>query len=142
MGLLALASSCARQAEAGRDLEPIASAAPGTASTGQVTAETPAPETTIAPALVDNCVGYVPFAAYTGNFYMQIIWDQANRDVAQLRELCEQIGRDDPEGLSRISTEHQAVEKYLAAASKGTVVPANCAPGSVLGDEGFCVADR
>ena len=104
------------------------------------------PETTVAPepvpqGLVDDCVEYVPFAAYTGNFYMQAIWDMANQDVSELRVVCEQMGRDDMPGLKRISAEQQAVARYLENASKGTT-PFVCAPGSVLGDDGFCVADR
>jgi hypothetical protein len=141
VGLLALASGCAGQAQAGRDLEPIVEATPAVDFASART-EAPAPPSTVAPALIDDCVEYVPFAAFTGNFYMQAIWNQANRDIATLRDVCEQIGHDDPDGLGRISTEHKAVQRFLAEASRSTLVPVVCAPGSVLGNDGFCVADR
>jgi hypothetical protein len=140
VALLTVAGGCASQAEAGRDLGPIAGAAPLDAASA--TTEAPAPPPTVAPALIDHCLEYVPFAAFTGNFYMQAIWNEANQDVAQLREVCEQMGHDDPDGLGRIATEHRAVQEFLAAASKSAVAPVVCAPGSVLGDDGFCVADR
>ena len=134
-GLLALTSACATQAAAGDELEPLTTTAAGVSVAAETT-------TTVPQALVDDCVAYVPFAAYTGNFYMQAIWTQANQDVAQLRAICEQISRDDPAGLVRMSEEHQAVTRYLDAASKATVVPAQCAPGSQLGADGYCAAQR
>jgi hypothetical protein len=93
-------------------------------------------------ALVDDCVSYVPFAAFTGNPYMRLIWNDAHLNVVELRSVCEQIALDDPAGLKRMSDEQQGVAAYLATASQPSTIPPNCLPGSKPGDNGFCVADR
>ena len=95
-----------------------------------------APESIIA-AQVDDCVRYVPFAAGTGNFYMNVIWQQAGESVIELRRVCAQIATDDPAGLARISAEQQALDAFFAAVSQTTTIP-DCAPGSTVGDDGYC----
>src|SRR5215207_4697438 len=42
-----------------------------------------------AAVFVDDCVAYVPVAAFTGNPYMQIIWAMANQNPVDLRAVCE-----------------------------------------------------
>jgi len=99
-------------------------------------------ETTTSDGSVDqiaDCVRYVPFAASTGNFYMAVIWNQANHSEARLRGICEDMATDDPAGLARISEEQQAVDRFFEAASQTTVIP-DCPPGSVLDANGFCAA--
>jgi hypothetical protein len=124
-----------------------------------------APVVTIAPELVAHCVDYVPFAAFTGNFYMKAIWDIANQNVDQLRVVCEEMGHTDPAGLQRISEEKKAVDRYFASFTTTTtpgIAPApppaapaapatapppvappgapSCPAGSTLSPDGFCVA--
>jgi hypothetical protein len=109
------------------------------------------PLATIAPELITDCVAYVPFAADTGNFFMNAIWDIAERDLTKLAAVCEEMGHTDPAGLQRISDERKAVDAYFAsfttvpgaapAPPTATTVPGAtpaCAPGQALGPTGFC----
>jgi len=111
------------------------------------------PLTTIAEELITDCVGYVPYAAATGNFYMQVIWTEyAGQDLAQLRTVCEEMGQTDPEGLQRISDEKKAVDKFFEGFTTATTVAVQapptattvpgaieaCGPGLALGPNGFC----
>ena len=167
MGLLLLAAACGGD-EAGAE-KSTSSDATTPVGTRLVVVSDPvrAPVVTISPELVTHCMEYVPFAAFTGNFYMKAIWDIANQDVDQLRVVCEEMGHTDPAGLQRISDEKQAVDRYFASFTTTTTpgiapapaesvapaapaVPAapatapsgspGCPAGSTLSPEGFCVA--
>lgn len=124
IGVLAIgASSCAGKADAEPELPPMVDVeppAPTSTTTGMIDKDTT--HDSIVAAQVDDCVRYVPFAAFTGNVYMQLIWNQAGQDVTRLREVCEGIAVDDPGGLARISAEQQAVDKFFAAVSSTTTV--------------------
>jgi hypothetical protein len=133
---LPFVSACASEAGADPQLAPIVEVEPPVA-TDHVILETTTTEAGI--DQVADCVRYVPFAAGTGNFYMQVIWNQANHSEARLRGICEEMADDDPAGLARISEEQQAVDRFFEAASQTTVIP-DCPPGSVLGADGFCQA--
>ena len=157
-GCLALIlAACGNEAEAGKtattDTE---SAATAETRLVVVTNAPKEPLTTISEELITDCVGYVPYAAATGNFFMQVIWnDYAKQDVAQLRTVCEEMGHTDPEGLQRISDEKKAVDKFfenviatastIAGGGPPTAAPAPvpgaieaCGPGLALGPTGFC----
>jgi hypothetical protein len=112
---------------------------------------------TIAPDLIERCVGYVPFAATHGNFYMHAIWEIAEENLDKLRAVCEEMGHTDPEGLQRISDEKQAVDRFFAALTSTTVAGAavptsspsgvvtipgapGCPAGSVMTGTGHCQA--
>jgi hypothetical protein len=170
VGLLLLVAACGGdEAGAERSTAPDATTPVGTrlVVVSDPVRATLAP---ISPELVSHCVDYVPFAAYTGNFYMKAIWDIANQNVDQLRVVCEEMGHTDPAGLQRISDEKKAVDLYFASFTTTTaasVAPApaapapaapapaapapaapgvappgapGCAAGSTLSPDGFCVA--
>ena len=118
-----------------------------------VSSEARDPVTTIAPNLIEDCVGYVPFAANNGNFYMHAIWDIAEQNLDKLRVVCEEMGHTDPAGLGRISEEKQAVDRFFASLTSTTVagtggtpgaitIPGapGCPEGSVMTDTGHCQA--
>ena len=133
---LGLASACGGEAQAQPELPPMVQVEPPVA-TDRVMIDTTTTDGSV--DQIADCVRYVPFAADTGNFYMQVIWNQANHSETRLRGICEQMAKDDPAGLARISEEQQAVDRFFAAASQTTVIP-DCPPGSVLGTDGFCEA--
>jgi hypothetical protein len=151
LGCLAmLLAACGDDAEAEKTAT-TESAAPTETRLVTVTNSPQEPLATIAPELITDCVAYVPFAADTGNFFMNAIWDIAERDLTKLAAVCEEMGHTDPAGLQRISDERKAVDAYFAsfttvpgaapAPPTATTVPGAtpaCAPGQALGPTGFC----
>jgi len=149
--LALLLAACGKEAEAEKTAT-TDSEVPVETRLVVVTNSTKEPLATIAPELVTDCVGYVPFAADTGNFYMNAIWDIAERDLTKLAAVCEEIGHTDPEGLQRISDEKKAVDKFFEGFATATTVPGQapptattvpgateaCGPGLTLGPTGFC----
>jgi hypothetical protein len=150
--LVLLVAACGKDAEAERSAT-TESAVPKETRLVVVTNSTNEPLDTIAPELVEDCVAYVPFAADTGNFFMNAIWDIAERDLAKLAVVCEEMGHTDPAGLQRISDERKAVDEFFAsfttttipgagaAPDTATTVPGGltaCEPGLTLGPTGFC----
>ena len=160
-----LLSGCADdEAEA----EPTASAAATPTSLVVVLNSAASSPVIDASVFVDDCVAYVPVAAFLGNPYMQIIWAMANQNPTDLRTVCQGMVATDPQGLQRMSEEKAALDAAPAAtapvvapASATTVppptmpinppptvagapapVPAGpmCAEGQVLGASGFCEA--
>jgi hypothetical protein len=143
-GLLLLGACGGDEAGATPDTEDSV-AAPDTRHV-VVTNSPKAPVSTISPQLITHCVEYVPFAAFTGNFYMRAIWNIANQNVDTLRTVCEEMGHTDPAGLQRISDEKQAVDRYFAsfttvpgaAPAAGAPGASGCVEGAVMTDTGHC----
>lgn len=152
--LALLLAGCGRDADAGKTAT-TESAVPKETRLVVVSNAPKEPLATIAAELVTDCVAYVPFAADTGNFFMNAIWDIAERDLTKLADVCEEMGHTDPAGLQRISDERKAVDAYFASFSTTTVPGAVsatptatattvagsmtvCEPGLAIGPTGFC----
>ena len=93
-----------------------------------VSTEPRPPVVTISPELIEDCVGYVPFAATQGNFYMHAIWDIAEQNLDKLRAVCEEMGHTDPAGLQRISEAKKDVDRFFASLTSTTVAAAAATP--------------
>jgi hypothetical protein len=87
-----------------------------TTTTSTTTTE-PAPETD--PQLVQDCVEFVPFAAYIGDAELARLWTSLDMDDARLREHCEGLGLIE---LIELSRQRAASEAFMNGA--GTPVPA------------------
>jgi hypothetical protein len=79
----------------------------------------------IDPFLVDDCIDYVKFGAYTGNALLSAMWDEAHQSDAVLRDNCIALGRTDPAGLKALSDGWAAVQQVLQTTSttSTTIVP-------------------
>ncbi len=74
--------------------------------------------TTVAAAdasLVDDCVDYVQFGAFTGNSLLTAMWNEAGQDASVLRTHCETLGATNPVGLQNMSAQWRDIETYIAA---------------------------
>jgi hypothetical protein len=82
----------------------------------------------IDPALVDHCVQYVKFGAFTKNAMLTAMWDAAGQDDATLRSNCISLGRDDPAGLQALSDGWASVQLVLQSNSTTSTTVAPRAP--------------
>jgi hypothetical protein len=87
-----------------------------TTTTSTTTTE-PAPETD--PQLVQDCVEFVPFAAYIGDAELARLWTSLDMDDARLREHCEGLGLIE---LIELSRQRASSEAFMNGT--GTSVPA------------------
>jgi hypothetical protein len=138
----------------------------GNVSTTQLTTTTTiAP---IDPRLVDDCVEYVMFGAYTKNPLLTAMWDAADQNAGTLRDNCESLGLTDPAGLQALSDGLASLEVMLdnttttstspPRANRPTtttteppveppiteappVVTEPCPPGTQINDAGQCEPD-
>lgn len=83
---------------------------------------TTAPPTTttlppVDPAMVDDCIDYVQYGAFTGNPLLLAMWDEAGREVGTLRALCRDIGLNDLAVLQGMSQQWRDIEAWNAAAA-------------------------
>jgi hypothetical protein len=65
--------------------------------------------------LLDDCVDYVQFGAWTGVDRLLAMWNEAAQDVPTLRANCDATGRADLAQLRQMSAEWSDVKIYLAA---------------------------
>ena len=65
--------------------------------------------------LVDDCVDYVQFGAFTGNSLLLAMWNEAGQDAAVLRANCEALGATNLVGLQNMSAQWRDIETYIAA---------------------------
>ncbi len=122
-------ASCAGS-EAGPPAAQRALAATTTASTSTTTSTSPLVEP-VSASLVDDCVEYVQFGAFTGNQMLSSMWDTAGQDVVQLRDNCGALGVSDPGALEALSDGWHELEGFFAAASEAartTTTPAPAPP--------------
>jgi hypothetical protein len=97
--------------------EPTATLAPisvQVVTVPQITTTTLPP---IDPFLVDDCIDYVKFGAYTGNPLLAAMWDAAKQSDATLRDNCIALGRSDPAGLQALSDGWASVQDVLQTTS-------------------------
>ena len=93
---------------------PLAATVPSTMAPMTTAATT---STTLAgpdPVLVQDCVAFVQFGAFTGNALLSGMWDAAGADVAILQINCEAL---DAGTLSGMSAQWQEIQRYIAAAN-------------------------
>ena len=103
--------------------QPTASVAAVDSQTTTTSAAVPPTSTTIAPTttvpvpanLVEDCVAYVQFGAFTGNSLLAGMWNDAGQDVAALESTCEGIGRTDSATLRNMSAQWADVQSFIAA---------------------------
>jgi hypothetical protein len=88
-----------------------------TTTTSTTTTTEPAPETD--PRLVQDCVEFVPFAAYIGDAELARLWTSLDMDDARLREHCEGLGLIE---LIELSRQRASSEAFMNGT--GTSVPA------------------
>jgi hypothetical protein len=88
--------------------------------------------TAVAVELVDDCVAYVQFGAFTGNPLLLGMWNEANQDVSTLRNNCDALGRTNLVGLEGMSTQWAAVEAFTSAAQAQTTNPPMTQPAPAL----------
>jgi hypothetical protein len=75
--------------------------------------------------LLDDCVDYVQFGAWTGIAPLLGMWNEAAQDVSTLRDNCDALGRTSPGELQQMSAEWSNVKIYLAASQAAvTTIPA------------------
>jgi hypothetical protein len=154
------AAACGRAAEANESATTTTTGATAVPVETRLVVVSEPGETTATAADVDatqieQCVKYVPYAAEQGNPYMQMTWASANEDLAELRLVCEELGRTNPEALQNIADEQDRLDAFFnqftttvagespaptSAPVPGSTVPV-CPPGAHLSDDGFCVAD-
>ena len=73
--------------------------------------------------LIDDCVQYTQFAAFTGDPEMTAFWDEADQNVGQLELQCTDLAGTDPTLLVKMSTRRAEAEAYLAGAMETTLAP-------------------
>ena len=91
---------------------PLAATIPSTMAPMTTAATT---STTVAgpdPVLVQDCVAYVQFGAFTGNELLTGMWEAAGADVATLQINCGALGTGT---LSGMSAQWQEIQRYIAA---------------------------
>ena len=78
------------------------------------TTTTAAPELETDPRLVQDCVEYVPFAAYIGDAELGRLWSSIGMDDGRLREHCEGLGLIE---LIEVSRQRAASEAFMNCAN-------------------------
>src|SRR5215212_6862646 len=106
-GMASVACSSNDDAET---LPPIASMPVDIVSTTQATTTTIA---TVDADLVDDCVEYVMFGAFTQNPLLAAMWDAADQDVPTLRDDCASLGVTDRDGLQALSDGLASLDSVL-----------------------------
>ena len=64
------------------------------------------------PALVQDCVAYVQFGAFTGNELLSGMWQEAGANVETLLTNCEALGT---ETLAGMSAQWQDIQRFIEA---------------------------
>ncbi len=65
------------------------------------------------PEHVTSCVESTKFGAYLGEDVALARWEAADRSDAALRDVCERIGRDDPDALAAVHSNWVAVQASI-----------------------------
>jgi hypothetical protein len=79
--------------------------------------------------LVDDCVRYVQFGAFTGNSLLTAMWNEAGQDASVLRTNCETLGATNLVGLQNMSAQWHDIETYIAASQAApATTPASSTP--------------
>ena len=79
--------------------------------------------------LVDDCVSYVQFGAFTGNSLLTAMWNEAGQDASVLRTNCETLGATNLVGLQNMSAQWRDIEIYIAASQAASATtPASSTP--------------
>ena len=73
--------------------------------------------------LLDDCVQYTQFAAFTGDPEMVAFWDDAGQDVSRLELECMDLAGTDPARLVEFSTRRAEAEAFLAGTSATSLAP-------------------
>ena len=122
LGCLALLAACgttsAEDAAAPQAVSTTATVEPANALSETVSLTTIVQVPTY---LVDDCVDYVQFGAWTGNAALVGLWNDAARDVPTLRANCAALGRANPGDLQEMSSQWTDVETYIAASEAAIV---------------------
>ena len=114
-------TACGSLADANSTLPPLApSSSTGTdAPTVMVSTTVAAPDA----RLVDDCVSYVQFGAFTGNSLLTAMWNEAGQDASVLRANCETLGATNLVGLQNMSAQWRDIETYIAASQAPATSP-------------------
>ena len=83
------------------------------------------------PQLVDDCVEYVMFGAFTQNPLLTAMWDAADQNAATLREDCVSLGRTDPGALVALSEGLADLDLLLQSTTTSTTTPRRARPDDV-----------
>jgi len=80
------------------------------------------PASLVPPAELSDCVEQTMTRAFLGDPYWGVLWDGLGQEESALTDWCTQFGVDDPDGLSRISTEWAAFDVEAAESEPIQVV--------------------
>ncbi len=69
------------------------------------------------PVLVQDCVAYVQFGAFTGNVLLTGMWQEAGASVETLLTTCEALGT---ETLAGMSAQWQDIQQFIEAENAGS----------------------
>ena len=86
---------------------------PPLSTTVTTTTTVPRPD----PGLVQDCVAYVQFGAFTGNELLTGMWQEAGANVDTLLVNCEALGT---ETLAGMSTQWQDIQRFIEAENAGS----------------------
>jgi hypothetical protein len=77
------------------------------------------------PALVQDCVAYVQFGAFTGNVLLTGMWQEAGGSVETLLTNCEALST---ETLAGMSAQWQDIQRFIEAESAASSTTTTLAP--------------
>jgi hypothetical protein len=118
--MIAACASVPFACSSGDDSEPPATLVPISVVLVTVPQSTTTTLQPIDPDLVDDCVAYVKFGAFTQNAMLAAMWDAADQDDATLRMNCVELGRDDPGALQALADGWASVQQVLQSTSTTT----------------------
>lgn len=166
VGCLGVVTACGSVGSKDASSSPSVSTS-AAAEAANIPLKTTAPVTAV-PAvpsqLLDDCVDFVQFGAWTGNAPLVQMWNDAAQDFSTLRANCDALGRTNLAALQDLSAQWADVKTYLAASQTTTVAtpppppptaaptplpppaPApvfqqpSCGDGSYVNVDGICVS--
>lgn len=76
------------------------------------------------PGLVQDCVDYVQFGAFTGNVLLSAMWNEAGANIDTLRLNCEALGRSDPQSFAGMSVQWHDIQLWIEAGTDASTTTA------------------
>ena len=89
-------------------------------ATGAATVPTVPTVSPVAPKLVDDCVNYVQYGAFTGNAILLGMWNEAGQNVSTLRTNCDKLGRSNLAVLRNMSAQWADIQTFISASQTTT----------------------